>query len=115
MRWFTENFLPGLDDEQRRDPTISPLYADLTACRPRSSRSGRPTRSSTTRSSWPPAGGGRQRRRSCASTTDGIHAFNAFPIGIADAANVAQIEFLRNAFAVRGGGERCGSQGLPSP
>jgi hypothetical protein len=30
---------------------------------------------------------------------DCIHAFNAFPIGIADAANAAQVVFLAAAFA----------------
>jgi acetyl esterase/lipase len=29
MRWFSDNFLPGTDMEQRRDPSISPLYCDL--------------------------------------------------------------------------------------
>ncbi len=27
--WFAEQFLPGVDDERRRDPDISPLFADL--------------------------------------------------------------------------------------
>ena len=29
LEWFYEQFLPGLDDKERRDPGISPLYADL--------------------------------------------------------------------------------------
>jgi hypothetical protein len=29
MAWCTENFLPGLGIDARRDPDISPLYADL--------------------------------------------------------------------------------------
>lgn len=29
MTWFWDQFLPGLDPEQWRDPGISPLYADL--------------------------------------------------------------------------------------
>ena len=29
MEWFIESFTPGLDDEGRRDPSMSPLYADL--------------------------------------------------------------------------------------
>jgi len=29
MVWFGDQFLPGLDREQRRDPDISPLFADL--------------------------------------------------------------------------------------
>jgi acetyl esterase/lipase len=34
MEWFNDQFLPGRDREQRRDPGISPLYADLTAMPP---------------------------------------------------------------------------------
>ena len=29
MDWFADCFLPGLTDSDRRDPDISPLYADL--------------------------------------------------------------------------------------
>jgi acetyl esterase/lipase len=29
IRWFGDQFLPGRDNEQRRDPAISPLYAEL--------------------------------------------------------------------------------------
>ena len=29
MRYFEETFLPGMDDEAKRDPDVSPLYADL--------------------------------------------------------------------------------------
>ena len=29
MAWFYDAFLPGTTEEERRDPTISPLYADL--------------------------------------------------------------------------------------
>ncbi|HLY50184.1 MAG TPA: alpha/beta hydrolase [Solirubrobacteraceae bacterium] len=29
LRWFADQFLPGYDREQRRDPDISPLFADL--------------------------------------------------------------------------------------
>ena len=29
MAWFNDCFTPGLSDEERRDPAISPLYADL--------------------------------------------------------------------------------------
>ena len=34
MRWFTEQFTPGLTDEQRTDPDISPLFADLSGLPP---------------------------------------------------------------------------------
>lgn len=33
-RWFYDQFLPGTDLEGRRDPDISPLYADLTGLPP---------------------------------------------------------------------------------
>ncbi len=44
MTWFTECFLPGLDNAGRRDPDISPLYADLrgTAARAVHDRHGGP-------------------------------------------------------------------------
>src|SRR3954447_4783409 len=56
MTWFTMNLLPGLDDEARRDPAISPLYADLRGLPLPSSRSAPATRCTTTRCSWPPVG-----------------------------------------------------------
>ena len=34
MRWFYEEFTPGLTPEERRAPEISPLYADLTGMPP---------------------------------------------------------------------------------
>jgi len=34
ITWFADQFVPGLSREQRRDPDISPLYADLTAMPP---------------------------------------------------------------------------------
>ena len=34
IAWFGDQFLPGLDREQRRDPDISPLFADLAAMPP---------------------------------------------------------------------------------
>ncbi|HST17486.1 MAG TPA: alpha/beta hydrolase [Gaiellaceae bacterium] len=29
MSWFVENYVPSLSDAERRDPDVSPLYADL--------------------------------------------------------------------------------------
>lgn len=34
MMWFADQFLPGRDREQRRDPDISPLFADLSEMPP---------------------------------------------------------------------------------
>ena len=49
ITWFTECYLPGMTDDERRDPTISPAFADLHGLPPRCSASVRPTTSSTTR------------------------------------------------------------------
>jgi acetyl esterase/lipase len=98
MSWFTENFLPGLDDAQRRDPAISPLYADLSGLPPALFTIGTadPLLDDTLfmAARWEAAGNEADLR----VYADCIHAFNAFPIGIADAANLAQVEFLRSAF-----------------
>jgi acetyl esterase len=34
IRWFTDQFVPGRSPEERRDPEISPLYADLSGMPP---------------------------------------------------------------------------------
>jgi acetyl esterase len=34
IAWFADQFLPGRDREQRRDPDVSPLYADLSGMPP---------------------------------------------------------------------------------
>lgn len=34
IEWFADNFLPGRGPEERRDPSVSPLYADLTGMPP---------------------------------------------------------------------------------
>jgi acetyl esterase len=99
MNWFTENFLPGLGEEQRRDPAISPLYADLAGLPPALFTVGTADPllddSLFMAARWEAAGN----ETELLVYADGIHAFNAFPIGIADAANGAQVEFLRAAFA----------------
>jgi len=99
MRWFTENFLPGLDDEQRRDPAISPLFADLAGLPPALFTIGTadPLLDDTLfmAARWEAAGN----EAELLVYAGGIHAFNAFPIGIGLAANLAQTEFLRAAFA----------------
>jgi acetyl esterase len=99
MNWFTENFLPGLDDEQLRDPSISPLYADLAGLPPALFTVGTADPllddSLFMAARWEAAGNDAE----LLVYADGIHAFNAFPIGIANAANAAQAEFIRSAFA----------------
>jgi acetyl esterase len=98
MRWFTGNFLPGLDGEQLRDPAISPLYADLTGLPPALFTIGTADPllddSLFMAARWQAAGNDAE----LLVYADGVHAFNAFPTGIALAANVAQVEFLRSSF-----------------
>jgi acetyl esterase/lipase len=95
MTWFTDNFLPGLDAEQRRDPDISPLYADLRGLPPALFTVGTADPllddSLFMAARWAAAGNDADLR----VYADGVHGFNAFPIGIGLAANAAQIEFLR--------------------
>jgi acetyl esterase/lipase len=99
LNWFTENFLPGLGDEQRRDPAISPLYADLAGLPPALFTVGTADPllddSLFMAARWEAAGNDTE----LLVYSDGIHAFNAFPIGIGIAANAAQVEFLRRAFS----------------
>jgi len=99
MRWFTDNFLPGLDPEQCRDPEISPLFADLGGLPPALFTVGTadPLLDDTLfmAARWEAAGNDTDLR----VYADGVHGFNAFPIGIGVAANAAQAEFLRSAFS----------------
>jgi acetyl esterase len=98
MDWFTENFVPGTNAEQRRDPGISPLYADLHGLPPALFTVGTADPllddSLFMAARWEAAGNDVDLR----VYADGVHGFNAFPIGIALAANEAQAEFLRTAF-----------------
>jgi len=96
MRWFTDNFLPGLDDEQRRDPEISPLYADLIGM-PRALftvGTADPLLDDTLfmAARWEAAGNDAE----LLVYADGVHGFNAFPTGIGVSANGAQAAFLRS-------------------
>ncbi|MGZ4372449.1 MAG: alpha/beta hydrolase [Gaiellaceae bacterium] len=94
MDWFNENFLPGYDAEQRRAPDISPLYADLHSLPPALFTVGTadPLLDDTLfmAARWEAAGNEADLR----VYVDGIHGFNAFPIGIARDANVAHAAFL---------------------
>jgi acetyl esterase/lipase len=94
MRWFNENFVPGLNGEQLRDPEISPLFADLSGLPPALFTVGTadPLLDDTLfmAARWQAAGNDAD----LLVYADGIHGFNAFPIGIGSAANDAQIAFL---------------------
>ncbi|MDX6465196.1 MAG: acetyl esterase [Gaiellaceae bacterium] len=97
MTWFTDNFLPEHHGAERRDPDISPLYADLRGL-PRALfvvGTADPLLDDTLfmAARWEAAGNSTTLR----VYAEGVHGFNAFPIGIAEAANDAQIEFLKDA------------------
>ena len=96
MEWFTQNFLPGLGDEQRRAPEISPLYADL---------DGVPPALFTVGTSDPLLDDSRFMAARWPADAElrvydaGCHGFNVFPIAIARDANAAMAAFLSRAAA----------------
>jgi acetyl esterase len=97
LHYFGDMYLPGLDIEARRDPDVSPLYADLRDMPPalftvgtldpllddslfmaaRWRAAGRPAELHV----WPEA----------------IHGFNAFPLKVTAAARAVQYAFLRES------------------
>jgi acetyl esterase len=99
MDWFTENFLPGLDHETRRDPAISPLYADLRGLPPALFTVGTldPLLDDSLfmAARWESAGNEAELR----VYEDGVHGFNAFPIALGTLANEAQVAFLSRVAA----------------
>jgi acetyl esterase len=94
MDWFTDNFLPGLDGEQRRAPDISPLYADLHGLPPALFTVGTLDAllddSLFMAARWQAAGNEADLR----IYEGGVHGFNAFPTAVAKLANDAQLAFL---------------------
>ena len=96
MEWFTRQLLPGLDDEGRRAPDISPLYADLAGMPPALFTVGSLDPllddSRFLAAIWP---------NECELRVydSGAHGFNAFPLAIARDANAAMAAFLTRALA----------------
>ena len=88
MTWFTECFLPGLDDAGRTDPDISPLYADLRGMPPALFTIGTADPllddSLFMAARWQAAGNATELR----VYEEGCHAFTAFPL-------VASLRVLR--------------------
>ena len=94
MDWFADCFLPGMTESDRRDPDISPLYADLRDLPPALFSCGtldpllddslfmesrwRAAGNETRLSLWP----------------EGVHAYTAFPIEIGKRSRAEQSEFL---------------------
>ncbi len=98
--WFSDQFLPGLGPEERRDPDISPLYADLRQMPPAIFTVGtedmllddtlfmearwRMAGAATELHVWPSA----------------PHGFISLPMTVADAALGVEHDFLRRALAL---------------
>ncbi len=96
MAWFGSHFLPGMDAEAKRSPEISPLFANLSGMPPALFTVGTldPLLDDSLfmHARWR-AAGAESRLLLC---EEAVHGFNAFPIAVAEAANRAQIEFLRS-------------------
>lgn len=99
MDWCTENFVPGVDESARRDPDISPLYADLHSL-PRAlftvgTLDPLLDDSLFMAARWEAAGNDAE----LVVYEDGVHGFNAFPIELGRRANDAQAAFLSQVAA----------------
>lgn len=96
IRWFGDQFLPDHSLEQRRDPDISPLFADLRDMPPALFSIGTMDPliddSLFMEARWRQAGNSAE----LAIYPEGIHGFTAFPFGLARKANERQLDFLRN-------------------
>ena len=95
MDWFADCFLPGMSHDERQDPAVSPLYADLRGLPPALFSCGtldpllddslfmearwRAAGNETSLSLWP----------------EGVHAYTAFPLEIARRSRAEQATFIR--------------------
>jgi acetyl esterase/lipase len=95
IEWFTELYVPGTTAEQRRDPDISPLYADLSGMPPAVFTVGTqdPLLDDTLfmEARWRAAGHDTELR----IWPEAPHALVALPMAAADAALTAEHEFVR--------------------
>ena len=95
MRWFVECFLPGLDVEARRDPSVSPLYADLGGLPPALFTVGALDvlleDSVRLEERWRAAGNHSELR----VWPEAVHGFTSFPLAVGRAALQSQYAFLR--------------------
>ena len=100
IRWFGDNFLPAHDLEQRRDPNISPLYADLAGMPPAIFTVGTqdPLLDDTLfmADRWSAAGASSELR----IWPEAPHGFISLPMTVADAALAIEHGFLRNTLGL---------------
>ncbi len=95
MDWFVDCFLPGKTLEERRDPAISPLYAELHDLPPALFSCGTwdPLLDDSLFmfARWQQAGND----AALSLWPEGVHAYTAFPIEIGRRSRAEQIAFLR--------------------
>ncbi|HEX6417677.1 MAG TPA: alpha/beta hydrolase [Acidimicrobiales bacterium] len=95
--WFIDCFTPGRTPEDRRDPAVSPLYADLTGLPPALFVVGDldPVLDDSLfmAARWRAAGN----RVDLAVFPESIHGFTAFPGNLAARAQALQVAFVRRA------------------
>ncbi len=98
--WFVDQFVPGRDPEQRRDPDISPLFADLTGMPPAVFTVGTqdPLLDDTLfmEARWRISGSATDLR----VWQEAPHGFVALPMTVADAALAAEHDFLRRTLGL---------------
>jgi acetyl esterase/lipase len=99
IAWFVDLFLPASDPEARRDPAVSPLYADLRGLPPALFTVGSldPLLDDSLfmHARWASAGN----EASLRVWPEAVHGFNLFPLAVTAAARAAQHAFLRDAVA----------------
>jgi acetyl esterase/lipase len=100
MRWFADQFVPTHDREQRRDPDVSPLFADLDAMPPAIFTIGTEDAllddTLFMEARWRMAGAPTELR----VWPEAPHGFVSLPMSVADAALSAEHEFLRRTLGL---------------
>lgn len=100
IAWFADQFLPGHDREQRRDPDISPLFADLSGMPPAIFTIGTqdPLLDDTLfmEARWRAAGHPTHLR----IWREAPHGFVGLPMSVADAALAVEHDWLRRTLAL---------------
>lgn len=101
IAWFADQFLPTQDREQRRDPDISPLFADLSEMPPAMFTIGTEDPllddSLFMEARWRQAGHPTELR----IWPEAPHGFVSLPMSVADVALAAEHDFLRRTLALR--------------
>lgn len=95
IRWYADCFLPRMESERRREPDVSPLYADLTGMPPAVFTVGTldPLLDDSLflEARWRAAGN----RADLHVVPDAVHGFTAYPLAVAAEADARVADFLR--------------------